>query len=48
VAKKGKIAVEKWSFGGKKCAIGLEKLRTFGQTRKAKWCKMQVMVLNLA
>ena len=39
MAKKGKIAVKKWD-------IGLRKLWCGDQTRKAKWCKMQVMFLK--
>ena len=27
--------------------IGLEKLRTFNRSRKAKWCKMQVDFLKI-
>ena len=41
----------KWSlksgfFGGKKWVIGLGKLRAGTQSRKAKWCKMQIIPLN--
>ncbi len=43
---KGKIAAKKWVFRGKTRVIGLEKLRAFSQTRKAKWCKMQVLLLK--
>ncbi len=39
---KGKIVVKKWDFGGKKRVIGLKKRQVGNQTRKAKWCKMQV------
>ena len=46
MAKKGKIAVKKWGFRGKKWDIGLGKLWCGDQTRKAKWCKMQVMFLK--
>ena len=42
MAKKGKIAIKKWGFRGKKQVIGVEKLWVGNQTRKAKWCKMQV------
>ena len=42
MAEKGKIVVKKWHFGGKKRVIGLKKIRASNQTRKAKWCKMQV------
>jgi len=43
MAKKGKIAIKKWGFRGKKQVIGVEKLWVGNQTRKAKWCKMQVL-----
>ena len=46
MAKKGKIAVKKWGLGDKKWDIGLGKLWSGDQTRKAKWCKMQVMFLK--
>ena len=38
MTKKGKIAVKKWGFGGKKGEIGVEKIRAGSQNRKAKWC----------
>ena len=41
-AEKGKMVVKKWDFGGKKRVIGLLKRRVGNQTRKVKWCKMQV------
>ncbi|WP_019189026.1 hypothetical protein [Prevotella conceptionensis] len=44
MAKKGKIAIKKWGFRGKKQVIGVEKLWVGNQTRKAKWCKMQVLI----
>ena len=47
MAKKGKIAVKKWGFRGKKCDIGVEKIRSGNQTRKAKWCKMQAFFLKI-
>ena len=47
MAKRGKIAVKKWGFKGQKCVIGLKKLRASTQTRKAKWCKMQVLFLKI-
>ena len=47
MAKKGKIVIKKWDFGGKKQVIGLVKLRVGNQTRKAKWCKMQVLGLKI-
>ncbi len=36
MAKKGKMVVKKWFFGGKMLALGLEKLRASNQTRKLK------------
>ena len=47
MAKKGKIAVKKWGLGDKKWIIGLGKLWDGDQTRKAKWCKMQVEFLKI-
>ena len=47
MAKKGEIVIKKWDFGGKKQVIGLAKLRVGNQTRKAKWCKMQVLDLKM-
>ena len=46
MAEKGKIAVKKWVFGGKKRVIGHKKLRVGNQTRKVKWCKTQVLTLK--
>ena len=43
MAEKSKIVVKKWDFGGKKRVNGLKKIRADNQTRKAKWCKMQVL-----
>ena len=40
------MAIKKWGFRGKKCVIGVEKIRAGNQTRKAKWCKMQVLCLK--
>ena len=48
MAEKGEIVVKKWDFRGKKRVIGLEKIRGGNQTRKAKWCKMQVLLLKTA
>ena len=45
--RKGKIAVKKWSFRGKKHVFGCEKSWVGKQTRKAKWCKMQVLCLEI-
>ena len=38
--------VKKWVFRGKKRVIGLEKIRGGAQSRKAKWCKTQVLFLK--
>ena len=46
-ARKGKMGIKKWGFGGKKWFLGLEKLRAGDQTRKVKWCKMQVLFLKM-
>ncbi len=46
VAHRGKMPIEKWFFRGKMGVIGLEKNRTSNQTRKLKWCKMQVLFLK--
>ena len=37
------MSIEKWVFRGKMGVFELEKNRTSNQTRKAKWCKMQVL-----
>ena len=47
MAKKGKIAVKKWGLGAKKWVIGRNKQWAANQTRKAKWCKMQVLFFNI-
>ena len=47
MAEKGEIVVKKWDFRGKKRVIGLEKIWVGDQTRKAKWCKMQVAFLKI-
>ena len=47
MAKKGKMVVKKWVFRGKMLVLGLEKLRACNQTRKLKWCKMQVLSLKV-
>ena len=47
MAKRGKITTKKWGFRGKKWIIGVEKIRVGNQTRKAKWCKMQVLSLKI-
>ena len=41
------MSIEKWVFRGKMGVIGLEKIRTSNQTRKAKWCKMRVLFLKM-
>ena len=46
MAKSGKMVVKKWVFRGKKWVFGVEKIRVGNQTRKAKWCKMQVLLLK--
>ena len=46
MAERGEIVVKKWVFRGKMGVFGLEKYRTSNQTRKAKWCKMQVLFLK--
>ena len=43
MAERYEIVVKKWVFRGKKRVIGLEKIRGVDQSRKAKWCKMQVL-----
>ena len=47
MVEKGEIVVKKWVFRGKKRVIGLEKIRGGNQTRKAKWCKIQVLFLKI-
>ena len=46
MAGKGKIAAKKWGFRGKMWVIGLAKLRVGNHSRKAKWCKTQVLCLK--
>ena len=43
MAERGEIVVKKWVFRGKKWVFGVEKIRVGNQSRKAKWCKMQVL-----
>ena len=45
--RKGKIGIKKWGFRGKKWVIGVEEIRVGNQTRKVKWCKMQVLGLKM-
>ena len=47
VPHRGKMHIKKWVFRGKMGAFGLEINRTSNQTRKAKWCKMQVLLLKI-
>ena len=47
MAERGEIVVKKWVFRGKMGVFGLEKYRTSNQTRKAKWCKTQVLFLKI-
>ena len=47
VGQRGKMSIEKWGFRGKMGVFGLEKNQTSNQTRKAKWCKMQVLFLKM-
>ena len=46
MAKRGKMVVKKWVFRGKKRVFEVEKIRVCNQTRKAKWYKMQVLLLK--
>ena len=46
MAKMGKMVVKKWDFRGKKRVIGLGKIEVGNHSRKAKWCKMQALVLK--
>ena len=45
-AKRGKIPIKKWGFRGKMRVIGSGKIASWRPTRKAKWCKMQVICLK--
>ena len=47
MAERGKMTIKKWGFRGKKWAIGVEKIRAANQSRKAKWYKMQVLLLKI-
>ena len=47
MAERCEIVVKKWVFRGKKGVIGLEKIRGGDQSRKAKWCKTQVLFLKI-
>ena len=46
MAERCETVVKKWGFRGKKRVIGLEKMRGGDQSRKAKWCKMQALLLK--
>ena len=46
MVEKGKIADKKWVLGVKSGDLRVEKIRVGNQTRKAKWCKMQVTFLK--
>ena len=46
MAEKGKIAIKKWVLRAKSGLLGVEKIRVGNQTRKAKWCKMQLTFLK--
>ena len=46
MARRGKMVVKKWVFRGKKWVIGLGKIRVGNHSRKAKWCKTQVLFLK--
>jgi hypothetical protein len=47
MAQRGKTPIKMWGFGGYKREIVVEKIRAGNQTRKAKWCKMQVLGLKM-
>ena len=47
MAEKGKMSTEKWVFRGKMGDFGLGINRPSNQTRKVKWCKMQVLFLEI-
>jgi len=47
MVQKGKMYLKKWDFRGKKQKIGAGKIMNWQQTRKAKWCKMQVACSKL-
>ena len=47
MSKKGKIAVKSRVLGAKSGDLGVEKIRVGNQTRKPKWCKMQVDDLKI-
>ena len=47
MVEKGKIADKKWVLGVKSGDLRVEKIRVGNQTRKTKWCKMQVNFLKI-
>ena len=46
MAEKGKMDIKSGVLGAKRGFFGVEKIRVGNQTRKAKWCKMQVLGLK--
>ena len=42
--RKGEMGPKNLLFSSKMQVFGLQKLRVGNQTRKAKWCKMQVLL----
>ena len=46
MAGRGEMVVKKWDFRGKKRVIGRKKIWGDDQSRKVKWCKMQVFFLK--
>ena len=47
MAEKGKMHPKKWCFSGKNTVFGALKKASRQQNRKAKWCKMQVLFLEM-
>ena len=47
MAKKGKTALKKWDFRGKKGVIGSKKIWAGNQTRQAKWSKMHPLFVKM-
>ncbi len=47
MAEKDKIAIKKWVLRAKCGLLGVEKIRVGNQTRKAKWCKIQLVFLKI-
>ncbi len=46
MAKRSEMAVKKWVFRGQKRVFGSEKIVSWRPSRKAKWCKMQVLFIK--